>query len=103
MKTLKTGKSADGVGIQVENWNDQYSSMPYGNILACYPKSRATHKGPFAPKEGEEYRFTFAFPSYEQARMAFAELENGSCTFIDYLDYWDGKPEYKNCIEKNAI
>ena len=55
MKILKEGKSAGGVDMQIEEWNENYSFMPYGSTLAFYPGSKATHKGPFAPKAGESY------------------------------------------------
>lgn len=98
MKVLKVGKSANGVDIQIEEWHENYSFMPYGSKLAFYPESKATHKGRFAPKAGESYRFSFDFPSNEEAEAAFIALENGSSVFTDYLEYWDGKPEYKDCI-----
>ena len=44
MKVLKTGKSAGGVDIQIEEWRENYSFMPYGSTLAFYPESKATHK-----------------------------------------------------------
>lgn len=98
MKILRTGKSADGVDIRIEEWHENYSFMPYGSKLAFYPESKATHKEPLAPKAGEGYRFSFGFPCYEDAEAAFTALENGSATFTDYLEYWDAKPKYKNCI-----
>lgn len=98
MKVLKVGKSANGVDIQIEEWHENYNFMPYGSKLAFYPESKATHKGQFAPKAGESYRFSFDFPSNEKAEAAFIALENGSSVFTDYLEYWDGKPEYKDCI-----
>lgn len=70
MKVLKTGKSAGGVDIQIEEWHENYSFMPYGSTLAFYPESKATHKGQFAPKAGESYRFSFEFPS-NQAQGIF--------------------------------
>ena len=98
MRVLKAGKSADGVDIRIEEWHENYGFMPYGSRLAFYPESKATHKGPFAPKAGESCRFSFGFPSNREAEAAFTALENGSSTFTDYLAYWDAKPEYKDCI-----
>ena len=113
MKVLKTGKSAGGVDIQIEEWSENYSFMPYGSRLALFPncwatliggvapgagECVATHKGQFAPKAGESYRFSFEFPSNEEAEAAFTELESGNSTFTDYLKYWAGKPEYRDCI-----
>lgn len=98
MKVLKIGKSAGGVDIRIEEWHENYSFMPYGSTLAFYPESKATHKGQFAPKAGESYRFSFEFPSNEETEAAFTELERGSSTFTDYLKYWAGKPEYRDCI-----
>ena len=98
MKVLKKGKSANGVNIQIEEWHENYSFMPYGSTLAFYPESKATHKGSYAPKAGEIYRFSFAFPSNEEAEAAFTALESGSSIFTDYLKYWDGKQEYRDCI-----
>lgn len=69
MKVLKTGKSAGGVDIQIEEWSENYSFMPYGSTLAFYPKSKATHKGQFAPKAGESYRFSFSFPVMKRQRQ----------------------------------
>lgn len=98
MKVLKAGKSANGVDIQIEEWHENYSFMPYGSTLAFYPESKTTHKGKFAPKAGESYRFSFDFSSNEEAEAAFMALENGSSTFTDYLKYWGERPEYKDCI-----
>ena len=98
MKLLKTAKSAGGVDIQIEEWHENYSFMPYGSTLAFYTESRATHKGQFAPKAGESYRFSFEFPSNEEAEAAFTELERGSKEFSDYIEFWAGRPEYKDCI-----
>ena len=61
-------------------------------------KARQRIKGQFAPKAGESYRFSFEFPGNEEAEAAFTELESGSSTFTDYLKYWAGKPEYRDCI-----
>ena len=98
MKILKEGKSAGGVDMQIEEWNENYSFMPYGSTLAFYPESKATHKGPFSPKAGESYRFSFDFPDSKTAEAAFTAFENGSKDFADYLEYWSGKLEYRDCI-----
>ena len=71
MKVLKTGKSADGSDMLIEEWHENYSFMPYGSTLAFYSISKATHEGPFAPKKGERYRFSFIFPDHEKADTAF--------------------------------
>ncbi len=64
MKVLKAGKSANGVDIQIEEWHEDYSFMPYGSTLAFYPESKTTHKGEFAPKAGESYRFSFKLEDF---------------------------------------
>ena len=47
---------------------------------------------------GESYRFSFDFPDNAAAEAAFTALENGSKDFEDYLEYWSGKLEYRDCI-----
>lgn len=98
MKVLSKGIAADGTEMQIEDWHGNYDFMPYGSTLAFYMESKATHKGSFAPKAGERYRFSFDFPNNEEAEQALNELAAGIKDFKDFLKYWSGKPEYINCI-----
>lgn len=61
MKVLQKGIMPNGTVIQIEEWNENYSFMPYGGTIASYPKSKVSHEGSFAPKGNETYRFQFDF------------------------------------------
>jgi hypothetical protein len=98
MKILQNGIMPDGTEIQIEEWNENYSFMPYGSIIASYPKSKVSHEGIYAPKGNQVYRFDFNFKSTEETKVAFDELVTGSKVLSDFINNFAGKPEYKNCI-----
>ncbi|KQY90980.1 hypothetical protein ASD24_24605 [Paenibacillus sp. Root52] len=98
MKVIKTGTLEDGTDIQIEDWSEDYSFYNYADMLASYPISKMTHSGSYAPKGGERYRFSFRFKDAEEADVAFKELIEGKKVLSDFRDYFNGKPEYKNCI-----
>lgn len=50
MEILKTGTMPDGTHVQLEEWKDDYDFMPYGNVVASYPKSKMIHEGRYSPK-----------------------------------------------------
>lgn len=98
MKVLERAIMPNGTSIQIEDWSNDYSVYPYASTLASYPKSKATHKGDFAPKENEKYRFHFQFKSYEETKKALEDLLSGEKSLIDFKDNFAGKKEYLNCI-----
>jgi len=71
--------------------------MPYGSTLAAYTKSKMSHKGAFAPKGNEVYRFEFDFNSNEEAEEAFNNLIEGKSLLSEYKQYIS-RPEYTDCI-----
>ena len=97
MKILKTGTMKDGTDIQIEEWNEDYSFMPYGNTLATYPKSKVSQEGPYAPKANERYRFDFEFNSHEEAETAYNELIEGTKTLSDFKNQLRNM-KYQDCI-----
>ena len=73
MKVLKKGAMSDGTKIQIEEWSEDYSFMPYGRTIGVYAKSKMSHEGSFTPKGNEIYRFEFDFNSNKEnvkARVA---------------------------------
>ncbi|KRT89312.1 MULTISPECIES: hypothetical protein [Bacillales] len=98
MQILKDGVMPDGTEIRMEEWNESYEFMPYGATIASYPISKSTHKGSFAPKEGEGYRFSFNFETHEEAKCAFDDLVSGNKTLADFKDKFNGKREYLDCF-----
>lgn len=97
MKVLKTDIMPDGTQIQVEEWNENYSFMPYGSTIASYPKSKMSHEGCFAPKGNEIYRFSFNFNSSEEADQIFFELVKGQKVLADLRQYMYD-PKYADCL-----
>jgi hypothetical protein len=97
MKVLKTGTMPNGTPIQIEEWKENYDFMPYGDTIASYPKSKASHEGSFAPKGNEVYRFDFKFDSTGECEAAFNSLLTGEKVLTDYRDnlYY---PKYADCI-----
>ncbi|GIN22618.1 hypothetical protein [Siminovitchia fordii] len=98
MKILNKGIMPDGANIQIEEWSENYNFKPYGSTLAIYPVSKATHKGSYAPKEGDTYRFSFDFDSHSEAEKAFDDLIKGNKFPLDFHNNFSSKREYLNCI-----
>ena len=97
MKVLKTGIMPNGTQIQIEEWNENYSFIPYASTLASYPKSKVSHEGAFAPKGNEIYRFQFNFKTEEEADKAFQDLLTGTKTLTDFRTNIN-TPKYRDCI-----
>lgn len=74
MKVLQRGQMPDGTEIQIEEWNEKYSFIPYGGAVAAYPKNRY----------GEKVRAKKIFGSAEEAVKAFNALKNGDKTLSDF-------------------
>jgi len=83
--------------IQIEEWNENYSFMPYGSTLASYPKSKVSHEGSFSPKGNVTCRFSFDFESEEKAKKAFNDLLLGTKELADFKENLSRK-EYSDCI-----
>lgn len=97
MKVLERGTMPNGTAIQIEEWHENYDFYPYADCIASYPKSKMSHEGAFAPKGNEKYRFSFHFPSTEDAKNAYNELLAGTKQLVDFVEYmWDKK--YVDCI-----
>lgn len=97
MEILKTGTMPDGTHVQLEEWKDDYDFMPYGNVVASYPKSKMSHEGRYSPKANENYRFDFVFDSNKKAESVFNDLVNGNKNLSDHKNYLYNK-KYANCI-----
>ena len=97
MKVVKTGTLKDGTNIQIEDWSEDYTFHNRADVLASYPKSKMTHKGAYAPKAGETYRFSFRFRSAEETNAAFNDLKEGRKILSDFKNYIDSN-EYIDCI-----
>ncbi|MEK4025477.1 hypothetical protein [Sporosarcina sp. FSL W7-1283] len=98
MKILDRGIMTDNTTIQIEDWSNDYLFMPEGHIIGAYPKSKQTIAGSFKPKLNETYRFEFDFISYEEAKEAFLNLQNGNAELIDYKEHYRGKKEFLVCL-----
>lgn len=97
MKVLTKDNMQDGTLIQIEEWNENYSFMPYGRTLATYPISKGNHRGSFSPKLDQKFRCEFEFDSHEEAKSAFNELLTGNKTLLDYADFLRDR-KYQDCI-----
>lgn len=97
MKILQEGTMPDGTHIQIEEWNENYSFMPYGSTIASYPKAKVSHPGSFSPKGNEIYRFQFDFASQEEAFNAFSDLLTGNKVLSDFKSKMYN-PKYADCI-----
>lgn len=97
MKILSKGIMPNGTKIQIEEWSESYKCIPYGSVIASYPKSKVTKSGAFAPKLNQTYRFSFNFNSESEAKEAFKELLSGSKKLCDFKENLDVK-EYADCI-----
>lgn len=97
MKVLKKGAMSDGTKIQIEEWSEDYSFMPYGRTIGVYAKSKMSHEGSFTPKGNEIYRFEFDFNSNKEAEQVFNSLLNGNSVLADYKSKLTRK-EYVDCI-----
>lgn len=97
MKVLLEGVMPNGTPIQIEEWNENYSFVPYGSTIASYPKSKMSHEGSFAPKGNQVYRFQFNFNSDDEAKTAFNDLLSGVKALSDFKDKMYN-PKYADCI-----
>ena len=97
MKVLLKGVMPNGTPIQIEEWNENYSFVPYGSTIASYPKSKMSHEGSFAPKGNQVYRFQFNFYSDDEAKTAFNDLLSGVKALSDFKDKMYN-PKYADCI-----
>ena len=98
MIVLIKGKTKEGYPIQIEEWNENYSFIPYGSTLAVYKPSRSTHnKGQFSPKAGEVVRLQFDFDTPEETMQKFNDITDGLLSLTEIADYlW--KQDYRDCI-----
>lgn len=98
---LRKGTAPDGIDIQLENWHDIYSHIPESSTIGAYPKAKIsiTNIGNIDyPKRGKEFRCFFEFPNSDEAFKAYCNLICGITELTDYLDYFSGNPEHKQCI-----
>lgn len=99
MKAIRRGTLPDGATVQVEDWSTDYPEIrTYGDTLAAYPKSKATHEGQYAPKLGRVIRVAFQFDSECEANEAFDKLVHGEAVLQDYAARYDGLPMYRDCF-----
>lgn len=97
MKVLQTGIMPNGTHIQIEEWHENYSFMPYGSTIASYPKSKVSHEGNYAPKGNQIYRFAFNFESEQETKDIFNSLLSGEKKLVDIRTNLNRK-EYADCI-----
>jgi len=97
MQVIKKGIAKDNFKIQVEEWNENYNFIPHSSTLAIYKLSKSSHKGQFAPKGGEIYRFQFDFKTEEEANAAFNDLVSGNKNITEFISNLND-PSYKDCI-----
>ncbi|MEC0237772.1 hypothetical protein P4H71_25990 [Paenibacillus kribbensis] len=97
MKVLKTGAMPDGTKIQIEDWSGDYSFHGFGDVIACYAISKATHDGQYAPKAGVRYRFSFRFSGEAEVVGIFSGLINRELELATLKDRMDN-PKYRDCI-----
>ena len=97
MKVITSGIMPDGTAIQIEDWNENYSFMPYGSTLVSYSKSKVSHEGQFSPKGNEIYRFQFDFKNEKDCKIAFDKLISGESVLSDYKEFMYNK-KYQDCI-----
>ena len=84
MQVIKEGKMPNGTEIQIEDWSENYNSMPPSSTIVAYAVSKTTKEGAFSPKAGEVYRFSFNFDNENDAAEAFVALVNGRKDLADY-------------------
>ncbi|MGG1664501.1 hypothetical protein [Brevibacillus sp. NRS-1366] len=97
MRVLEKGIMPNGTSIQIEEWSENYSFMPYGSTIASYPKSKVSHEGTCAPKGNQSYRFSFNFKSEEETKKVFNELLTGGKALSDFKENLSEK-KYADCL-----
>jgi hypothetical protein len=97
MKIINTGEMPDGTHIRIEDWHDTYEFMPSASKVASYPLSKVSKDGIYAPRAGEEYRFSFSFENAIGALAAFNALLDGSKKLSDFIANIDNK-KYADCV-----
>jgi hypothetical protein len=97
MKVLEKGIMPNGTSIQIEEWHEDYTFMPYGSTIASYPKSKTSHEGSFAPKGNEVYRFSLKIKSEVETKKAFNDLLSGNKVLSDFKENLS-KKDYLDCI-----
>jgi hypothetical protein len=97
MKVLEKGIMTNGTKIQIEEWNENYSFISYGNTLAIFTVSQTSHNGSYSPKRNQNYRFDFRFNNNDESKQAFNELLKGTKQLIDFKENLLDK-EYADCI-----
>jgi hypothetical protein len=98
MKILEKAILPTGEHIQIEEWNENYSFIPYGSTIGTYPKSKQTLDGAFSPTINKTFRFQLDFNNHEEALKVFDNLKNGKTKLIDYINHFKGKEELLFCI-----
>lgn len=98
MKVLEKGKLPDGTEIQIEEWSENYSNIPFASTLGCYAISKMTRGGIFGPRAGESYRFQYDFISNEEAKIVFDSLVSGNKVLSDFTANMHNKNIYADCI-----
>lgn len=97
MVILSKGTTPNGTHIQIENWNSDYSFMPYGGLLAVYPKSKVSLDGQFSPKRNRRFRLELSFNTHKEAEKAFKQLLDGDKVITDFKENIRDE-RYKDCI-----
>ena len=97
MEVLKKGITTDQTKIQIENWNDDYSFMEYGNTIGAYPIAKQTGNRQFEPERGRTFRLSYEFEDSKEAEAMFNELVTGSKT-LKCIESYLKDDKYKDFI-----
>ena len=97
MKVISKATMPNGTAIQIEDWHENYSHMPYADTVAAYPISKVSLPGSFSPKGNEVFRAQFNFKTTEEAQNAYSQLVAGTKTLTDYAaNLW--YPQHAACL-----
>lgn len=85
MKILEKSTTPKGIGIQIEDWKEDYSFMDVCTI-AAYPIAKNGSKYQWI-KQGEQFRIDISkFRNNDEVRQAFNDLINGAKNIEDFSE-----------------
>lgn len=102
MKVIKRSKMPNGIGIQIEDWRENYSFIKTLEI-ACYPKAKNTSKSGWI-QANKKFRLKLEnFDDDKQVEKIFSQLETGEIKLESLSKHFsDGKKdEYYLGLNKN--
>lgn len=90
------GTTPNGTRIQVENWTADYPDLCRAYVIGSYPISKHSLGG-FGPRIGKTFRCSFSIKDFEETRLIFEKLKDGTMTLLD-LEAFADRLDYFNCI-----